>query len=130
MVVRNKIQMDPELKSYIDTIIDEMTYSEVYQKCVGRFGENRAPSRTAIARYWLAKSSGHVIRPPRSIIERDPELRSYIELEKDGRIFKCLHAMCCEQFGVDRAPSVSAIARYWMRTHGRIRSKRKYKRCH
>jgi len=124
MVVRGKIQKNLEMQKYIEEIIDDLSYAEVHQACKERFGNEQVPSRSAFARYWLAKNNGHPTRPPRSIIERDPELRSFIGAEKDGKIFTALHALCCERFGIDRTPSVSAIARYWMRTHGRIRRRR------
>jgi len=127
MVARGKIQKDPELQEYIGMIIDRMTYDATHQACVERFGEERVPSRSAIARYWRAKNNGHPPRPPFSTLGRDPELCAFIDTEKAGRTFEQLYDFCCEIFDASRVPSICTINRYWIRAHGRTRRKRGYK---
>lgn len=53
-----------------------------------------------------------------SPIDRDPELSAFIR-ERFGRYFLADIAACCrDQFGTRRAPSKSAIHRFWMRLNG------------
>jgi len=126
VVARIKIKLDNELQDYIDSIINEMPYEAVHKKCIKRFGRARSPSKSAIGRYWQKNKSMHSTRPPTSIIGRDNELRLFIEVAKGGLTFEQLQKLCCEHFGEDRVPAFSTINRYWMKTHGRIRKRRKF----
>lgn len=53
-----RVLRDPELRAFVDECLPSMTFSEIADACVGRFGRKRAPSRSALHRYWRS-----VVRP-------------------------------------------------------------------
>jgi hypothetical protein len=54
-------------------------------------------------------------RPPKSPIDRDPELAAFIADRLGMAKLAEIRSACVAEFGPDRTPSRSAIARYWLR---------------
>lgn len=50
---------------------------------------------------------------PRSRIERDPEVATFLAKSVGRVLLKDAHSTCRERFGLDRTPGKSTIARYW-----------------
>jgi hypothetical protein len=54
------------------------------------------------------------MRRPRSKFYYDPELAAFVKSCIEARlIYSVIRAKCIEKFGLDRAPSVSAISRFY-----------------
>lgn len=51
-----RIPADPELQAFVDAALPEMTYAQVVTACRERFGDQRAPSKSAIGRYWASQT--------------------------------------------------------------------------
>lgn len=49
-----KILCDQELREFFDDALTRMTFKEATAACVARFGKARAPSLSAVHRYWQA----------------------------------------------------------------------------
>lgn len=47
-----KILVDPELRQFVDELLKTDTFEEIARRCLERFGRPRAPSVSAIGRYW------------------------------------------------------------------------------
>ena len=69
--------------------------------------KNKRPPKTPAE--WRAM---HLRGYPGKIIA-DPELRAFVDRHLEKFTFVALAAMCSEAFGAERAPSKSAIGRYW-----------------
>ncbi|KMO16539.1 hypothetical protein SQ03_14530 [Methylobacterium platani JCM 14648] len=52
---------------------------------------------------------------PRSRVERDPEVATFLAECLGVRLLKDTHAQCLRRFGADRTPGKSTIQRYWTR---------------
>ena len=48
----SKIQIDPELRAFVDERLPTMTLKQIAAACVKRFGRKRAPGKSAVHRYW------------------------------------------------------------------------------
>lgn len=48
----SKIELDQEVKTFIDDRLGRLTMEELLAACRERFGSDRTPSRTALYRYW------------------------------------------------------------------------------
>lgn len=55
-----KAAADPEVRAFIDTGLDTMTFKELAAAARGRFGPERAPSRSAIFRYWQHRHAARI----------------------------------------------------------------------
>lgn len=49
-----KILCDQELREFLDDALTRLTFKEAAAACVERFGKARAPSLSAVHRYWHA----------------------------------------------------------------------------
>jgi len=75
----------------------------------------RADARSAAE--WRAL---HLTGRPGKIV-RDPDVRAFIDESLARLTFVQLADACRERFGAKRAPSKSAIHRYWLRTRATVR---------
>ncbi len=53
-----RILFDPDLRAFIDERLATMTYRQIVAACREKFGLERAPSKSAISRYWIS-----IVRP-------------------------------------------------------------------
>jgi hypothetical protein len=109
-----KIDADTDMKAYLDQLPRHLTYSQMAEACLRRFGQRRAWSRTKIEQYWA------MLHPPcnkpLSRIAADHEVRDFID-DRLGRLTLDMIVVSCRgQFGVERTPSRAAIHRYWQRS--------------
>lgn len=54
----SRILSDPDLRAYVDEKLPTMTFEQIVAACREKFGPERAPSKTAIGRYWTS-----IVRP-------------------------------------------------------------------
>lgn len=47
-----KIDGDPEVRAVVDDLLNTCTFDQIVAHCRDRFGPDRAPSKSAISRYW------------------------------------------------------------------------------
>lgn len=47
-----KIASDPALRAFVDRHLPKFTFVQLAEKCIEHFGAARAPSKSAISRYW------------------------------------------------------------------------------
>lgn len=47
-----KILSDPEVRAFVDERLPRCTFVEIARQALERFGRQRAPSKSAVARYW------------------------------------------------------------------------------
>jgi len=61
-----KIMCDSEVQQFVDAALKTMGFKAVAAACRERFGRERAPSKSAVGRYWIALrlSSRPVSTPP------------------------------------------------------------------
>ena len=98
---------DPEVAAFIEGLPRHLTYTEMTAACQERFGPERAWSADAIRRYWLKHHP--ITKGTFSRIDRDAELRLFIE-DRIGRMTLDEIVTACEtRFGHDRTPSRSTI---------------------
>lgn len=116
-----KIECDEEIKRIVEEYTPRLAYDRVSQICRERLGKGRAPSRSAIGRYWknrmmaLGKERGTAHR---SKIGKDSEIRKFIDNHLEYYTFCQLETMCRSKFEPSRAPSKTAIHRYF---HGQYK---------
>lgn len=48
-----RLARDPEVRVLVDELLPRMTFAAIAAECRRRFGPDRAPSKSAIGRYWL-----------------------------------------------------------------------------
>jgi hypothetical protein len=48
-----RVDIDAEVRAFVDDRLGRMTLREIAAKCVATFGSERAPSRSGIHRYWM-----------------------------------------------------------------------------
>lgn len=110
---------DAEVRAFIDGEPRHSTYTELAEACLERFGPDRAWSRSKIVRYWYAT---HAAKKGKAFrFDADPEVRSFL-LDRFGRFKLTEIAVAARaEFG-DRAPSRSAIHRFWKRVRHAPRS--------
>lgn len=112
---KTDVYNDLEVRAFIDGQDRHATYTEMAEACLERFGAERAWSRSKIIRYW--QSSRPIIKGRPQRVDEDPDVRTFVE-DRLGRLtLDEIVALCREAFG-GRAPSRSAIHRYWQRTRG------------
>lgn len=108
---------DEDIREFVDQLPRLMTFSEMADECLKKFGPERAWSRSKIVRYWQAERPRH--KGYRNRIEADPEIRAFID-ERLGRLtLEEIAAACRQQFGAERSPARSSIHRYWDRVRRR-----------
>lgn len=107
----SRIWLDDELRRFVDAHADTMSYQALVEACRSRFGSERAPSRSALGRYWLVRSKGETKRYPLRI-EMNPDIKAFIDELLRHMSFKQIEDAARERFG-RRAPSHSAIHRYF-----------------
>jgi hypothetical protein len=49
---KSRIDLDPELRAFIHELLPHCTFAEIAAECAKRFGKPRAPSKSAVHRYW------------------------------------------------------------------------------
>lgn len=104
---------DADIRAFLEGLRRDATYSEMATACRERFGVERAWSRSTIARYW--RQTHPIFKGTPSPIESDAEVQAFLD-DRLGRLtFEEIAAACRRHFGADRAPSRSAIHRYWKR---------------
>ena len=59
----SKIANDAELRQFVDAALERMTFEAIAAACRERFGWERAPSKSAVHRYWLTYRSPAATRP-------------------------------------------------------------------
>jgi len=106
----SKIDRDPALRAFLAERLDGLTYLDLAAAARARFGP-AAPGKSAIA-VWAAEIGRP--RPPRKI-DRDPELRAFVEAEAGRLGPEALVAALRERFG-ERAPARSTLYS-WLRVH-------------
>jgi hypothetical protein len=110
---------DDEIRRFVHRATREVTFSELARQCRERFGPDRAWSARKIAIFW------HRTRRPRwstlSRIEVDPEVRDFVDDRLGLFTIDRIRSLCLARFGRERAPSKSAIGRYWLRARDRAR---------
>jgi hypothetical protein len=47
-----KISGDPEIRAFVDGLLDTTTMVQIAEACKQRFGAARAPGKSAVHRYW------------------------------------------------------------------------------
>ena len=52
--VPHKVLCDPEVREFVHAHVDTMTFPQLATECRERFGDERAPSKSALHRYWDA----------------------------------------------------------------------------
>lgn len=109
---------DAEVRAFIDRAPRRLTFSELERECRRRFGAERAWSRSKIARYWHGKRG--VRRGVASRLERDTEVRDFVEDRLGRHSIVSIVTECRRRFGAGRAPSRSAVHRHWQRLRDRI----------
>lgn len=117
--VPSLIDLDDELRSYIDAQAERMSYVELAKACRQQFGRGRSPSKTVIARYWqkrLVARGAARKHHTTSKIHISPQIKAFIDQRLPEMTFKSLANACRKQFGKRRAPSASAIHRYHLST--------------
>lgn len=51
-----KILRDAQVKAFVDQRLgDPVTFTQLAQECLELFGKERAPSRSALHRYWIRR---------------------------------------------------------------------------
>lgn len=51
----SKIRADAEVRSFVDLLFKTKTFEDIAVACNRQFGRPRAPSKSAIGRYWLER---------------------------------------------------------------------------
>lgn len=54
---RPKIESDAEVRAFIDDLLPHLTFKQLAQASLERFGKPRAPSKSAIGRYWRRRKA-------------------------------------------------------------------------
>jgi len=57
-----KILVDPELRAFVDQLLKTDTFERIARRCLERFGVPRAPSKSAISRYWHYLQAHQAVR--------------------------------------------------------------------
>lgn len=109
---------DAEVRAYIESLPNHLTYSDMAAACLEKFGLERAWSRSKIVRYWAAQHPTR--RGVRSKLDQDPEVRDFLA-DRLGRLaMDRAIAEAKERFG-DRTPGRSSVHRFWKRLRaGRV----------
>lgn len=57
---RSKLYRDPEVEAFVKEclLVKRMIYTDIHNACVERFGAARAPSRSAVGRYFQCLPEG------------------------------------------------------------------------
>jgi len=50
-----KVLRDSEVRLFVDLALETMTFVAIAKACRERFGAERAPGKSAVHRYWLAR---------------------------------------------------------------------------
>jgi hypothetical protein len=111
---------DEEVREYLDHLPRHLTFSEMADACVRRFGATRAWSRPKIIRYWDFSHPVHKGKAAR--VDSDDELREFLDDHLGRMTLEKVTMACKDKFGSERSPSRSAIHRYWKNSR-RTRSK-------
>ena len=101
---------DNDITRFLASLPRDLPYSELAERCAKRFGA-RAWSAGKIKAWWIAL-------PPGSPIERDPDLRAFIDDRLGRWTLTRLAEACRSEFG-SHAPKRSAIHRYFKRWRAR-----------
>ncbi|MCR4331510.1 MAG: hypothetical protein NUV34_02190 [Sulfuricaulis sp.] len=113
------IRLDKEVRSFIDTLTPRMPYKAVARACLERFGEERAPTWRQIARYWEGRIERGEVLPRCSLrkskVELDTAVKTFVDETLPEMGFVALAQACRDVFGPGRAPSKSALHRYWLK---------------
>lgn len=57
---QSRLDYDTELREFVDDAIMHFTFAELAEECAKRFGKERAPSKSALHRYWHRKRKQQV----------------------------------------------------------------------
>lgn len=117
--VPSLIDLDDEVRAYIDAHAEHMSYVSLTKACRQKFGRGRSPTWRMIARYWRKRLVARGVARKHhttSKIHVDPEIRVFIDQRLPEMTFKRLASACRKQFGKRRGPSASAIHRYHLST--------------
>lgn len=115
--VPSAIWLDEKLRAYIDTHAERMSYVALAKACRQRFGRGRSPSKSSIARYRAKRMAEHGVARKRcstAKIYADAKIRAFIDRHLPEMTFERLAKACRRKFGAHRAPSLSAIHRYYL----------------
>ncbi len=113
-------ERDQEVEDFIRACPRSMTYSEIEQGILERFGTDRIWSRTRVFEFWKGVNGANKGRPWK--IDVDPEVLHFIEDRLGRMTYENITAECRRLFGA-RAPSRSTIHRY----HQKVRKTGPYK---
>ena len=50
----HKVLCDPEVEAFVAAALASMTFAVIADACLERFGPQRAPGKSSLARYWSA----------------------------------------------------------------------------
>jgi hypothetical protein len=109
---------DHKVRLFLESLARDLTYTQMAERCLDRFGKARAWSRDKIRSYWLAT---HTVDISRSPIDREPGIRDFID-DRYGRMTIDDIAFACRTTFGNRAPSRSAIGRYVKRLIDQLKS--------
>lgn len=113
MTRRREPPDDAEVRRFIDRAPRRLTFSELEREVRRRFGQDRAWSREAIARYWHRTQPAGPESPSR--LAQDPELHDFVEDRLGRHTLDEIVAACRRRFGAARTPSRSALHRRWQK---------------
>jgi hypothetical protein len=108
-----------DIAAFIDAAPRQLTYSELARLCAERFGErtwSEDEIRIYCWRVWRRR------RRDGSRIERDPEVKAFLEDRLLRETIDEAHAECLAEFGPERTPSKTAIGRHLIRYRQRLRA--------
>lgn len=108
---------DEEVKAFVEDLPNHMTYSDMSNACIERFGQKRGWSRSKIILYLDHTFPMGTVRQSR--LDADHEVRDFVS-DRFGRVsLSKLREQCIERFGKDRALSKSSLHRFWKREQRR-----------
>lgn len=61
----SKIRRDSEVRAFVEARLQQTSFQALAEECRERFGRERAPSKSAIHRYWQT-TAAYRHRPPQS----------------------------------------------------------------
>lgn len=109
-----RLAADPELAEWVTARAATHSLQELHSAVVERFGEGRGPALSSIQRF-LASLKGRRPKRLRANIDRDAELATWLRARAKTGTLASLVAGARAEFGQARAPSMSALHRFFQR---------------
>ena len=83
----SKFSIDAELRAYVDELLKTDTMQQIADACREKFGAKRAPSKSAVHRYWRAVQTAAAkesFKPPKESSSRG-QSRRFGRVSASGR---------------------------------------------